>query len=164
MHSRILWMGIYYSSFVSTILRSLRHGFCTSYMPLIPPMPWLCSFSWSFHLWPIAFFFSRRRCRRLWSIWMPVGTVGRGALSRKMLLRWCSRRVADSRQRRFQSLPPGVQAALCMDQGRTHIRPAVLRLERAGQSAEIEIRRGGHHLGGLPAVAEGVIKHREPVT
>lgn len=97
MHSRILWMGIYYSSFVSTILRSLRHGFCTSYMPLIPPMPWLCSFSRSFHLWPIAIFFSRRRCRRLWSIWMSAGTVGRGALFRKMLLMWCSRRVADSR-------------------------------------------------------------------
>ena len=48
-------------------------------------------------IWPMAIFFSRRRCRRLWSIWMPVGTVGRGALSRKMLLMWCSRRVADSR-------------------------------------------------------------------
>ena len=97
MHSRILWMCIYYSSFVSTILRSLRHGFCTSYMPLIPPMPWLCSFSWSFHLWPMAIFFARRRCSRLRSIWMPAGTVGRGALFRKMLLMWCSRRVADSR-------------------------------------------------------------------
>ena len=70
-------MGIYYSSFASTILRSLRHGFCTSYMPLIPPMPWLCSFSRSFHLWPMAFFFSRRRCRRLWSIWTPARAVGR---------------------------------------------------------------------------------------
>ena len=70
---------------VSTILRSLGHGFCTSY---IPPMPWLCSFSWSFHLWPRTIFFSRRRCRRLWSIWMPVGTAGCGALSRKMLLMW----------------------------------------------------------------------------
>ena len=67
-------MGIYYSSFVSTILRSLRHGFCTSYRP---PMPWLCSFSWSLHLWFMAIFFSRRRCRCLWSIWMPVEAVGR---------------------------------------------------------------------------------------
>ncbi len=60
----------------------------------IPPMAWLCSSSWSFHLCPMAIFFSRR-C--LWSIWMPVGVAGRGALSRKMLPMWCSRRVADSR-------------------------------------------------------------------
>lgn len=90
-------MGIYYSSFVSTILRSLGHGFCTSYIPLIPPMPWLCSFSWSFHLWPMAIFFARRRCSRLRSIWTPARAAGCGALFRKMLLMWCSRRVADSR-------------------------------------------------------------------
>lgn len=61
--------------------------FCAAYIP-IPPMPWFCSSSWSFHLWPMAIFFARRRCRRLWSIWMPAGVVGRGTLSRKMLPMW----------------------------------------------------------------------------
>ena len=77
----------------------------------------------------------------------------------------CSEAVDASagRKRRFQSLPPGVQAALCMDQGRAHIQRGFLRLERTSQSAEKEIRRGDHHLGGLPAMAEGVIKRREPV-
>ena len=46
----------------------------------------------------------------------------------------------------------------------TSIRRGFLRLERTSQSAEKEIRRGDHHLGGLPAMAEGVIKRREPVT
>ena len=57
----------------------------------------------------------------------------------------------------IQGLPPRVQAPLCVDQGRAYQRQRVLCVERAGQRVEKEMRRGYHHRGGIPAVAEGVV-------